>query len=62
MEEFLPQLIAFPPNPLPPRGLSNGEIDRQLNTQMHLLSQISESKLAEGISGDTDILDVYKLR
>ena len=62
MEEFLPQLLAFPPNPLPPRGLSNGEIDRQLIAQIQLISQINESKLIEGITGDADLLDVKKLQ
>ena len=58
MEALLPQLLSFPP---PPHQLSDREYDRQIKALVQLLHETSASKLAKGVAGGGDLLDVRAL-
>ena len=58
MDNLLPQLLAFPPHPPPSQPLSDAEYDKQIKSLIQLLNQTSASKLAGGVSGGGDLLDV----
>ncbi|MCJ1294868.1 hypothetical protein MMC34_006427 [Xylographa carneopallida] len=55
MEALLPQLLSFPP---PPHQLSDREYDRQIKALVQLLHETSASKLAKGVAGGGDLLDI----
>ena len=55
METLLPQLLSFPPHP---QELSDHEYDRLIKALAQLLQETSASKLAKGVVGGGDLLDV----
>ncbi|MCJ1321225.1 hypothetical protein MMC15_006569 [Xylographa vitiligo] len=55
METLLPQLLSFPPHP---QELSDHEYDRLIKALAQLLQETSASKLAKGVVGGGDLLDI----
>ncbi|KAI4135382.1 MAG: hypothetical protein LQ347_000712 [Umbilicaria vellea] len=61
MDELLPHLLSFPPHPPPPQPLSNVDYDRNIKILVQTLNQVAASKLASGVSGGGDLLDINTL-
>lgn len=57
MDSVLPQLLAFPPHPPPPKALSDAEYDKQIGSLVNILNTLSASKLTGGVSAGGDLLD-----
>lgn len=58
MDNILPQLLSFPPQPAPLDPLSDIEYDKQIKAIVQTLSTISANKLTGGMRGGGDLLDV----
>lgn len=57
MDTLLPQLLSFPPHPPPAIPLADAEYDKQIKALVQNLSQVSASKLTNGVPGGGDLLD-----
>ncbi|MCJ1285695.1 hypothetical protein MMC26_005036 [Xylographa opegraphella] len=55
MEALLPQLLSFPSHP---QVLSEHEYDRQIKLLVQLLQETGAGKLAKGVAGGPDLLDI----
>ena len=58
MDSLLPQLLAFPPHPPPPKPLTDAEYDKQIKSLIQVLGTVPASKLVSGVPGGGDLLDV----
>ncbi|KAI9818306.1 MAG: hypothetical protein M1832_004424 [Thelocarpon impressellum] len=58
MEELLPRLLAFPPQPPPARPLTDLEYDEQIHGLLQILNRTSGGKLASGVKGKGNLLDI----
>ena len=58
MENLLPQLLSFPPHPPPQEPLKDAEYDTQIKHLVQILNSVPASKLASGVPGSSELLDV----
>ncbi len=58
MNEYLPQLLAFPPHPPPTQPLTNVQYDAQIQALLQVLNRIPAKVLTGGVNGGDDLLNV----
>ena len=61
MDELLPQLLTFPPVPVPAKPPSDSEYDQSISLIVKLLEETPRDVLAVGLSSGENILDVRTL-